>query len=70
MREKPFAALVRERLIDTDEVAEALGLQSRQAVWDRIKSGKIPMPILSKDRGYSLWDRKVIEPLIGSFTRR
>lgn len=70
MREKAFAALVRERLMDGDEVREALGLQSRQAVWDRVTSGKIPPPILKKDRGFALFDRKTIEPLIGSFTRR
>jgi predicted DNA-binding transcriptional regulator AlpA len=67
MREDRFADLVRDRLMDADEVRQALGLQSRQAVWDRVTSGKIPEPILKKDRGYGLWDRQTIEPIIGSF---
>jgi hypothetical protein len=66
MREKAFAALVRERLMDVDQVREAFGFPRRQSVWDRVESGKIPAPILSKDRGYALWDRKAIEPIIGS----
>lgn len=70
MREKAFAALVRERLMDVDDVKEALGFERRQSVRERVISGKIPEPIICKARGYSLWDRKVIEPLIGSFTRR
>lgn len=56
--------------MDVDQVKEAFGFPRRQSVWDRVQSGKIPAPILSKDRGYALWDRKAIEPIIGSLTRR
>lgn len=63
MDEKKFAALVRERLMDVDSVREAFGFPRRQSVWDRVTSGRIPEPILKSERGYALWDRKVIEPL-------
>jgi predicted DNA-binding transcriptional regulator AlpA len=66
MDEAKFAALVRDRLVTTTEVAAMLGLQTRQAVRDRIKAGTLPPPILLFYRVVALWDRATIERLIAT----
>lgn len=61
MTEEKFADLVRGRLMDADQVREALGLRNRQSVYDRVAAGKIPAPIIKVQHGYALWDRQAIE---------
>lgn len=58
-----FAALVNERLMDTHEVAQALGLRSPQSVYDRVVRGTLPPPIIKRERAFAFWDRLAIEPL-------
>jgi hypothetical protein len=47
--------------MDADQVREALGLRNRQSVYDRVRAGKLPAPILKVTHGYALWDRQAIE---------
>lgn len=58
-----FAALVNERLMDTHEVREALGLRNPQSVYDRVARGELPPPIVKRERAFAFWDRLDIEPL-------
>jgi predicted DNA-binding transcriptional regulator AlpA len=55
-----FAEAVKERLIDSHEVAELLGVRSRQTIQNRIEAGTLPPPILKLERGYAFWDRNAI----------
>lgn len=56
-----FADLVRDRLMDADEVAQTIGVRSRQAVYDRVERGTLPPPILKRPRAFAFWDRRSIE---------
>jgi predicted DNA-binding transcriptional regulator AlpA len=58
-----FADLVRDRLLDADQVREMLGYRNRQSVYDAVARGAVPPPITKLPRGYALWDRLDIEPL-------
>jgi hypothetical protein len=58
-----FADIVRERLIDTYQVAEILGYRNPQSVFDGVARDAIPAPIIKLPRGYAFWDRLTIEPL-------
>lgn len=60
MNEKQFAELVRERLIDTDQVRQLLGLESSQGVRHRVEHGWLSGPVLVRERGFSLWDREQV----------
>ena len=55
-----FAAEVQERLIDTHEVAELIGVRNKQTVYARIEAGLIPPPVLKLERGYAFWDRYAV----------
>jgi predicted DNA-binding transcriptional regulator AlpA len=55
-----FAAEVRERLIDTHEVAKLLGLRQKQTIYARVAVGALPPPIIKLERGYAFWDRLAI----------
>jgi len=58
-----FAAAVRERLMDADDVREALGFRNRQSVFDGVARGTIPAPIFKVPRVATFWDRHDIAPL-------
>ena len=57
MSETKFAELVRERLVDTEQVRVLLGLTTSQGVRHRVDHGWLSGPILVRERGFSLWDR-------------
>lgn len=61
MSEARFAELVRERLVDTEQVREMLGLRSSEGVMHRVDHGWLSGPIVVRPRGYSLWDREQVE---------
>ena len=61
MSEKEFQALVHDRLIDTEQVRQMLGLESVQGVRHRVDHGWLSGPVLVRDRGFSLWDRVQVE---------
>jgi predicted DNA-binding transcriptional regulator AlpA len=54
------------RLIDTWELMLLLGLRSRQGVWDRVESGKLPPPVYSRNRQVALWDKDEVEDFINT----
>jgi hypothetical protein len=56
-----FADLVRDRLMDADQVKVALGYRNRQSVFDAAARGSIPEPIIKLQRAYAFWDRLEIE---------
>jgi predicted DNA-binding transcriptional regulator AlpA len=58
-----FAREARRRLMNVKDVQELTGLTTRQSVWNRVKAGTLPEPVLSVDRNYSLWDRDELERL-------
>lgn len=58
-----FANLVRDRLMDADQVREALGYRNRQSVYDGVARGRIPQPLIKQENAYAFWDRLDIEPL-------
>ena len=60
MSTEKFAEAVRDRLIDTHEVAEILGLRTKQTIYNRVAAGTLPEPILKLERGYAFWDRLAI----------
>jgi len=59
--EKTFQALVRDRLIDTEQVRQMLGVKTPMAITHRINKGWYSGPIVVRDKGYSLWDRVQVE---------
>lgn len=59
--EEDFAALVHDRILDTEQVRQLLGLESTMGVRHRIDHGWLSGPILIRDRGFSLWDRVQVE---------
>jgi hypothetical protein len=61
MTEEKFAALVHDRLIDTEMVRQMLGLESVQGVRHRVDHGWLSGPVLVRSRGFSLWDRVQVE---------
>jgi len=61
MSEKKFAELVSERLIDTDQVAKLLGLESTQGVRHRIEHGWLSGPVLTREKGFWFWDKQQVE---------
>jgi len=61
-----FAEAVQDRLLDTHQVMEMLGVRSRTTIANMVAAGTLPAPILKVERVYSLWDRLAIE----SHTRR
>jgi predicted DNA-binding transcriptional regulator AlpA len=56
-----FAEAVTTRLIDVREVAEILGVRSKQTIYNRIEAGQVPPPVLKLERGYAFWDRIAIQ---------
>jgi len=61
MSEKKFAELVSERLIDTDQVAKLLGLETTQGVRHRIEHGWLSGPVITREKGFWFWDREQVE---------
>lgn len=61
-----FAEEVQRRLIDSFELMNLLGLRSRQGVWDRVRDGRLPQPIFTRDKAISLWDRDALPDRKGS----
>jgi len=59
--EAAFAALIHDRILDTEQVRQMVGLESIQGVMHRVDHGWYSGPILVRDKGYSLWDRKQVE---------
>jgi predicted DNA-binding transcriptional regulator AlpA len=59
-----FRAEVEGRLIDTFELMLLLGLRSKQAVWKRVETGKLPRPVLVKSNIVALWDRNEVAALL------
>jgi predicted DNA-binding transcriptional regulator AlpA len=55
-----FAEAVATRLVDVREVAEILGVRSKQTIYNRIEAGLVPPPVLKLERGYAFWDRLAI----------
>lgn len=49
------------RLIDTFELMLLLELRSKQAVWKRVKAGKLPPPVITKANIVALWDKDEIQ---------
>jgi predicted DNA-binding transcriptional regulator AlpA len=56
-----FEREVERRLIDTFELMLALGLKSRGAVWERVKAGTLPPPLINKNRAIAFWDRDLLD---------
>lgn len=61
MSEPAFAELIRERLINTDQVREMLGLQTSVGVMHRVDHGWYSGPVVTVERGYALWDKQQVE---------
>lgn len=59
-----FAREVRRRAMDVQDLLELTGLSSRQSVWNRVKAGTLPEPMVQVQRGYALWDRDAVERMI------
>lgn len=60
MNEARFRALVQDRLIDTDQVRELLGLDSVQGVRHRVEHGWLSGPVIIRKQAISLWDREQV----------
>jgi predicted DNA-binding transcriptional regulator AlpA len=56
-----FRAEAERRLIDSFDLMNLLGLRSKQAIWKRVESGKLPPPVYSRPNITALWDRDEIE---------
>jgi predicted DNA-binding transcriptional regulator AlpA len=56
-----FREEANSRLIDTWELMLLLGLRNKQSVHDRVKAGKLPPPVIQKERSISLWDKLAID---------
>jgi predicted DNA-binding transcriptional regulator AlpA len=48
------------RLIDTFDLMLLLGLRSKQAIWHRVETGKLPQPVYQRPSITALWDRDAI----------
>jgi predicted DNA-binding transcriptional regulator AlpA len=48
------------RLIDTFDLMILLGLRSKQAIWHRVETGKLPPPVYQRPSITALWDRDAI----------
>jgi hypothetical protein len=59
--EAAFAELIRDRLIDTEQVREMLGLRTSVGVMHRVDHGWYTGPVVTRRRGYALWDRVQVE---------
>lgn len=59
-----FATEANRRLIDTFELAQLLGLRSRDTIWKRVEKGTLPAPVIRRGN-FTLWDRDAI-PTEGS----
>jgi predicted DNA-binding transcriptional regulator AlpA len=59
-----FQEEVQRRLIDTFDLMLLLGLRSRASVWARVEAGKLPAPVINKERSVAFWDRDAITPLL------
>ena len=55
-----FAREAQRRLIDTHELAELLGLRQQATVWERVRAGTLPQPVLTRHKAISLWDRDAL----------
>lgn len=55
-----FEREAQRRLIDAYDLAIALGLRGRQSVWDRVRAGTLPQPVIRTATG-ALWDRDVLD---------
>ena len=58
-----FAREAQRRLMDVAAVQELTGLTTRQSVWNRVRAGTLPPPVLRLERSYALWDRDAIEKM-------
>jgi predicted DNA-binding transcriptional regulator AlpA len=56
-----FRAECDERLIDSFDLMLMLGLRSKQAVWKRVETGKLPQPVFVRPNIVALWDRDEIK---------
>lgn len=54
-----FAREVERRLIDTFELMLALGLRTRKAVWERVRAGTLPEPLI-QSQNLAFWDRDAL----------
>ena len=61
MSEKRFAELVQDRLIDTEQVRQLVGLESVQGVRHRVDHGWYSGPVIVRDKASNLWDRVQVE---------
>ena len=61
LSEKRFQEIVHERLLDTEQVRQMLGLKTVQGVRHRVDHGWLSGPVLVRDRGFSLWDKVQVE---------
>lgn len=59
--EAKFAELLHDRLLDTEQVRQMLGLETQQGVHHRVARGVLTGPVIVRDKGYSLWDRVQVE---------
>ena len=64
MKPELFKAEVQRRLIDTWDLMILLNLRSKQAVWARVKAGKLPTPALNKPNTVAFWDRDELKPYL------
>jgi predicted DNA-binding transcriptional regulator AlpA len=55
-----FRTECEERLIDTFDLMLLLGLRSKQAIWHRVETGKLPPPVYQRASITALWDREAI----------
>lgn len=55
-----FAEAVKDRLLDSYQVAEVMGYRNPQSVFDAVARGSLPEPILKMERGYAFWDKLAI----------
>ena len=61
LSEKRFQEIVHDRLVDTEQVRQMLGLATVQGVRHRVDHGWLSGPVLVRDRGFSLWDKVQVE---------
>jgi len=61
MSEKKFAELLHDRLLDSEQVRQMLGLETVQGVRHRVEKGWYSGPVIVRDKGFSLWDRVQVE---------
>lgn len=59
-----FREEVDRRLIDSFDLMILLGLRSKQAIWHRVDTGKLPPPVYTRPSITALWDRDAVEAAI------